>query len=284
VTAFKRTIESETTMTITRRSFLKLGGGLLIAVSGGVVYRAVDQGVFSVQQGPAYQPWATWRASANPLERIVAAAILAANPHNSQPWYFRIGDRAIDLFADYSRQIGTIDPLRREMHQGLGCAVENMALAARAEGFREQQPAARLRILVVHRRPRRHIDLSALWSRAFWVAGSSLPRRLRAITASVAAAGGRWLGIVFLTASWMRMWCLTMPITRDISKYVFTYYAFSAYLKHLAIRRCMSAQVLSGIITEATISSSTGHTRFLWGSSTWVTCAATRFRNVMLWG
>lgn len=122
-------------MVINRRNFLKAGGAALIAVAGGTVYRAVDQGVFNAQQGPAYLPWTNWRASDKPTERIVGAAILAANPHNSQPWYFRISADAIDLYADYSRQIGVIDPLRREMHQGLGCAVENMALAARAEGF-----------------------------------------------------------------------------------------------------------------------------------------------------
>jgi hypothetical protein len=60
---------------------------------------------------------------------------LAANPHNSQPWQFHINEQAVDLYADYSRQIGVIDPLRREMHVGLGCAVENMILAAQAEGF-----------------------------------------------------------------------------------------------------------------------------------------------------
>ena len=68
-------------------------------------------------------------------ERIVAAGILASNPHNSQPWLFRISAATIDLYADPSRQIGVIDPFRREMYIGLGCALENMALAAAAEGF-----------------------------------------------------------------------------------------------------------------------------------------------------
>jgi hypothetical protein len=122
-------------MNLSRRDFLKFGGVTLIAVAGGTVWRAVDQGVFSVGQGVAYEPWTNWRDAETSIERIVAAGILASNPHNSQPWIFRITDSTIDLFADRERQIGVIDPYLREMYIGLGCAVENMALAAEAEGF-----------------------------------------------------------------------------------------------------------------------------------------------------
>jgi hypothetical protein len=122
-------------MRLTRRDFLKLGGVAFITVAGGSVFRAVDQGLFSAGQGVAYQPWKNWRDGQTPAERIVAAGILASNPHNSQPWFFRITGSTIDLFAVAERQIGVIDPFRREMYIGLGCAVENMRLAAEAEGF-----------------------------------------------------------------------------------------------------------------------------------------------------
>ena len=121
---------------LSRRRFLGLAGGsIAILAVGGVTYRVADQGMFSAGQGPAYEPWQNWRNAASPTERIVAAGILAANPHNSQPWLFRISGATIDLYADPSRQIGVIDPFRREMYIGLGCALENMALAAVAEGF-----------------------------------------------------------------------------------------------------------------------------------------------------
>ncbi|MCI0549722.1 MAG: twin-arginine translocation signal domain-containing protein [Anaerolineae bacterium] len=122
-------------MKLSRRDFLKFGGVTLIAVAGGTVLRALDQGVFSVGQGAAYEPWTNWRDAPTPTERIVAAGILASNPHNSQPWIFRITDSTIDLFAEPERQIGVIDPFLREMYVGLGCAVENMMLAAEAEGL-----------------------------------------------------------------------------------------------------------------------------------------------------
>ncbi len=123
-------------MKLSRRDFLKLGGATLIVVTGGSLLRAVDQGLFSVGQGTAYEPWKNWRDAQTPAERIVAAGILASNPHNSQPWLFRISESMIDLFAVSERQIGVIDPFRREMYIGLGCAIENMRLAAEAEGFK----------------------------------------------------------------------------------------------------------------------------------------------------
>ena len=65
----------------------------------------------------------------------MSAAILAANPHNSQPWRFRVSDTQIDLFADRGRNLGTIDPFLREMHIGLGAALENLLLAAAVYGY-----------------------------------------------------------------------------------------------------------------------------------------------------
>ena len=93
-------------MTLNRRSFLKTSGAILVAVVGGGVYRAVNQGVFASGQGIAYEPWKNWRDGTTSPERIVRAGILAANPHNSQPWHFRIGQ-----YNDKNRSC-TIEPSR----------------------------------------------------------------------------------------------------------------------------------------------------------------------------
>ena len=124
---------------LSRRKVLALvGTGTLVLVGGGAVWRAADQGVFSTGQGPAYEPWDDWRtATKGPLDHV-RAAILAANPHNSQPWLFHVTQTQIDLFADRRRNLGTVDPFLREMHIGLGCALENLLLAAPANGYTTQ--------------------------------------------------------------------------------------------------------------------------------------------------
>jgi len=118
-----------------RRSFLKGAGVLTVAVVGGGVWRAWDQGVFSTGYGPAYEPWKDWRnAKGSPLA-LVSAAILAASPHNTQPWLFRVSDSSIELHIDKSRNVGALDPYLREEHIGMGCALENLLLAAPANGY-----------------------------------------------------------------------------------------------------------------------------------------------------
>jgi hypothetical protein len=121
---------------MTRRKFLQYFGVSTVAVAGGLVWRAADQGVFSAGEGPAFEAWDTWRTdmSEGPLA-LVRAGILAANPHNTQPWLFQVTPQAVELYADTQRHLGTMDPFLREMHLGLGCALENMRLAAEALGY-----------------------------------------------------------------------------------------------------------------------------------------------------
>jgi nitroreductase len=119
---------------ISRGAVLKGAGAILVLVAGGGVWRAVDQGVFGAGRGPAYEPWEDWREAKGPMA-LVSAAILAANAHNTQPWLFRVDETRVDLFAERERNIGTIDPLLREMYISLGCALENLLLAARVNGY-----------------------------------------------------------------------------------------------------------------------------------------------------
>jgi nitroreductase len=121
-----------------RRQFLKAAGlgGAVAAVGGlGVVsWRASDQGVFAAGTGGAYAAWRDWDQGSGPTT-LVRAAILAANPHNTQPWRFASSSSAVDVYIDLARNTGAMDPFRREQHIGLGCALENLLIAAQAKGY-----------------------------------------------------------------------------------------------------------------------------------------------------
>ena len=108
-------------------------GAFALAALG---YRAWDRGVWSAGKGIAFTPWQDWEGTAaDGVTRPLRAAILAANPHDTQPWLFEVGDNAIQVFADRARNLGTFDPFRREMHLGIGAAIENLALAAFVSGW-----------------------------------------------------------------------------------------------------------------------------------------------------
>jgi hypothetical protein len=134
-----RTSETSAGSGMTRRALLKgFGVGaitVLVAGTGVGSYRAYANGVLDSGDGAPYDPWSHWRDDAGTLG-MVAAAILAANPHNSQSWMFAVTPTTVDVFADLTRRTGALDPFGREQMIGLGCATENLVLAAEARGYR----------------------------------------------------------------------------------------------------------------------------------------------------
>lgn len=125
------------TRSTTRRRILQIGGATALVAAGGLIWRGYERGVFVEPSGAPYEPWILWNAPEykGTALALVAAGVLAANPHNTQPWIFRVGDSRIEVYADTRRNLGSFDPYLREMHIGLGCAIENMVLAGPANGY-----------------------------------------------------------------------------------------------------------------------------------------------------
>ncbi|MFD1646248.1 Acg family FMN-binding oxidoreductase [Haloarchaeobius litoreus] len=66
---------------------------------------------------------------------LVRYAILAPSSHNSQPWAFAVTEDSVLVYADESRRLDVADPDGRELLLSVGCALENLVVAARRFGL-----------------------------------------------------------------------------------------------------------------------------------------------------
>lgn len=70
------------------------------------------------------------------LREMVRCATLAPSSHNTQCWRFRIERSAIAILPDLSRRCPVVDPNDHHLFVSLGCAAENLILAAQAYGLK----------------------------------------------------------------------------------------------------------------------------------------------------
>lgn len=97
-----------------------------------------------------YPPWQDYAAQARrtwdtpfrigtslPTEtrELIRYATLAPSGHNTQPWQFALQRNTVQILPDYSRRLPAVDPDDRELWISLGCAAENLILAAEATGY-----------------------------------------------------------------------------------------------------------------------------------------------------
>lgn len=121
---------------LSRRSFLKLlAAGGATAAGGYLLYETAPWLNYDQQVASLQRTIEVGTPSPARLRELVRAATLAANGHNTQPWHFAIQADTITIRPDAARRLAIVDPHDRELWISLGCALENLLVAARALGY-----------------------------------------------------------------------------------------------------------------------------------------------------
>jgi nitroreductase len=120
---------------ISRREFIK-SAGLYTALPSIV---ATSAGCFTDERHllmarTLRSPLRTSADQAVLHQELVRCATLAANGHNAQPWRFELLPDQISIRPDLSRRTPVVDPDDHHLWASLGCATENLVLAAAALG------------------------------------------------------------------------------------------------------------------------------------------------------
>ncbi len=122
--------------TLSRRDFLTLLGVAGVTAAGGyTLYTYAPWLDVDAQASEIRRPFEKDVTVSAQMRELVRYATLAASGHNTQPWQFAVTDTAIEIHPDYTRHLAAVDPNDRELWMSLGCALENLLIAARVSGY-----------------------------------------------------------------------------------------------------------------------------------------------------
>ena len=111
-----------------------MGGGALALAGAGATYFGLRQMGTMEEYNDSVAATRAALSQAPEMKDFIRYATLAANRHNIQPWRFQIREGEIKILPDLSRQILVVDPDDHHLFASLGCAAENLTLAAEARG------------------------------------------------------------------------------------------------------------------------------------------------------
>jgi hypothetical protein len=122
--------------------------GLTLGLGAAAMFSPEPSDASSMTYDQAVQ--ATWEPlQASPRDReLVRYATLAANSHNSQPWIFSVAGNEITIAPDFGRRCSVVDPDDHHLFVSLGCAAENLCLAAAALGLQATPALAGDKIII----------------------------------------------------------------------------------------------------------------------------------------
>lgn len=112
---------------VSRRTVLVTAGAIGVTSVGGYLFT----------RGPDHEAAASALWSPRDLaefDGLVHYATLAANSHNAQPWRFRRIAEGVSILPDMSRALPVADADDHHLYASLGCAAENLMLAAGSAG------------------------------------------------------------------------------------------------------------------------------------------------------
>jgi len=66
---------------------------------------------------------------------LIQQAAMAPSGHNTQPWKFEAIKNIIRIYPDFSRRLPVVDPDDLALYISLGCALENLVIAAQKDGY-----------------------------------------------------------------------------------------------------------------------------------------------------
>ncbi len=116
---------------LTRRKLLWTGGAAGLGAAAWLGFNSL---------GPSYpdtvrEVWSHKSATeAGEFPYLVHYATLAANSHNTQAWRFNASVNVVTIEPDMTRATPAADPDFHHLYASLGCAAENLSLAAREIG------------------------------------------------------------------------------------------------------------------------------------------------------
>ena len=96
---------------------------------------------------------------------MIEQAVKAPSGHNTQPWLFRINENDIQIQPNFDKSLPVVDPDNRELFISLGCATENLRIAASQKGYKTDLNISKEGWITVSLTKDKSIDADTLFSR-----------------------------------------------------------------------------------------------------------------------
>ena len=119
---------------VNRRNLLIGAGAVVVAGAAAVTYEVRQMGSMDSYDAAMAALRAPLPASPDAAD-LIRFATLAANSHNTQAWRFRVADNGINIVPDLTRATPVVDPDNHHLFISLGCAAENLCVAAASRGM-----------------------------------------------------------------------------------------------------------------------------------------------------